>query len=122
VIVYRDKAKDKLDLPDEIKNDPKIHVATSNVVESNDHPVNVTTLLNDSGEFSTYQKTLPYPWLAFENRKEIRVTQGWRDTRPMTRISGSWELLQTKGIHWGLDGSIDFDGQKMVGGSISYRF
>jgi hypothetical protein len=122
VIVYRDIAKDKLDLPAEIKADPKIHVATSTQVEPNDRPINVTTLLNDKGEFSTYQKTLPHPWFKFEDRKEIRVTQGWRDTQTMTRISGSWEIANTKGFHWGLNGTLDLDGQRMYGGSVSFKF
>ena len=122
VIVYRDVAKEKLDLPAEIKSDPKIHVATSVVIEPSDRQTNITTLLNESGEFTTYQKSLPYPWVKFEDRKEVTITQGWRDTQPMTRLSGSWELLQTKAFHWGVNGSIDLDGQKMVGASVSYRF
>jgi hypothetical protein len=122
VIVYRDIAKDKLDLPAEIKNDPKIHVATSNIVEPNDRPVNVTTLLNESGEFSTYQKALPHPWFKFEDRKEIIVTQGWRDTQVMTRLTFDWKVLQTKGFYWGATGSVDMDGSKMLGGSVSFRF
>jgi hypothetical protein len=122
VIVYRDIAKDKLDLPAEIKADPKIYVATSTLVEPNDRPINVTTLLNDKGEFSTYQKTLPHPWFKFEDKKELRLTQGWRDTQTMTRLTFDWQLLQTNGFHWGAMGSIDLDGQKMLGGSVSFRF
>ena len=122
VIVYRDVAKEKLDLPAEIKNDPKVHVATSVVIEPSDRRTNITTLLNESGEFTTYQKSLPYPWFKFEDTKRITIIQGWRDTQSMTRLSGSWELLQTKAFHWGVNGSIDLDGQKMVGASVSYRF
>ena len=122
VIVYRDIAKDKLDLPAEIKADPKIHVATSTLVDTNDHSINITTLLNENGEFSTYQKTLPYPWFKFEDVRELTLTQGWRDTQVMTRLSGTWKVAQTKGFYWGATGSIDMDGQKMLGGLVSFKF
>lgn len=121
--VYKPEAKKKLKLDKKIQDDPNASVIAATVVKADDRPVTVVTIIDkETGKSSTIERREPYPWFALENRREIRLSHGWRDTKTMTRISGSWDFAQTKVAHWGINGSIDIDGQRYLGASVSGRF
>lgn len=124
VSVYAPAAKKKLDLPPEVQADPKQHVIEATVVASDDHPQTITTVIDDqTGEVQTFVRREPLPWLAAEQRGELRLDVGIKNALARVgRITLREDLLQVKALHAGLNASIDTDGQYFAGGGVGYRW
>lgn len=124
VAVFVPAAKGKLDLPPEVQADPKQHVINATVVASDDHPQTITTVIDDqTGEVQTFVRREPLPWLAAEQRGELRFDVGIKQgLARVGRLSVREDLLQVKALHAGLNASIDTDLQFFVGGGVGYRW
>jgi len=123
VIVYVQAAKQKLNLPPDVKANPNQFVIGSTKVGSSLRPLTMTTVFDDhSGQSTILVKRDPYPWLAAEQTGELRLSYGFRGMQKMARMTASEDLLQIKGINLGVVGSVDMDGQTFVGAGIAYRW
>ena len=72
VIVYKDRAKDKLGLPTAVVADTGQRVLGATQVKPNERPTTVSAVLNIvNGETTFYQRLDPLPWLAFNRRYEV---------------------------------------------------
>lgn len=124
VKVYAPKAKDKLDLPPAITNDPDVHVLDTTRVSSDDHPSTITTVIDaKTGEVQTLVRREPLPWLAAEQRGELRFDVGIKNgLNTIGRLTVREDLLQVKALHAGLHASLDSDGRWFAGGGVGYRW
>lgn len=124
VNVYAPKAKDKLDLPPAITNDPDVHVLDTTRVSSNEHPVTIISLIDEkTGEVQTLVRSEPLPWLAAEQRGELRFDVGIKNgLDTIGRLTVREDLLQVKALHAGLHASLDSDGRWFAGGGVGYRW
>lgn len=124
VKVYAPAAKDKLNLPDQVRANAFAHVLSSSAVKADDHPHTITTVLDEqTGEVIAFDRRDPLPWLAGENSGEIRVDYGIKNgmTR-VGRLSLRESLVQVKALHLGGQASIDTDGQYFVGVGVGWKF
>lgn len=126
VQVLPPKAKDKLDLPPSVKNDPKKHVAGAVVTPADERKHTVTTVLDtDTGEFTTYDRREPLPWLAVSGKSEVGVFYGLKDGEQAVLVEGRHEFLQVKAAHLGVIGNVDIapnDVDTFVGVGAWMRF
>lgn len=129
VTVYDDSTKFKLKLPEPVAKNPDQHVLAATQVKGNDRPQTVTTVIDEkTGEVNTYTKTDPYPWLAIENKAEVRMSYGYRYSaltnrvQPVGRLAFSYDALRVKALVLGPTAQIDTDGQGFVGLGVAYRW
>lgn len=106
--VYKPEAKGALKLPEPVAKDPAQHVAASTTTPDDERRHTVTTLVNtDTGDFTTYTRAEPHPWLAVKSKTELGIYGGYLNGEPAVRLAGRHELLQVKALHLGLVGSAD---------------
>ena len=125
VIVYKDKAKDKLGLPQTVVAAPEQRILGATQVKPNERPTTVSAVLNaTTGETSFYQRLDPLPWFALETRRELGIAYGLKDDAggAVARIFGKIDLVQIKMIRAGLLGNVDSDGDWYAGAGISLRW
>jgi len=124
VQVYKPKAKEKLDLPPEIKDNSHKHVASAVSIKADDHPHTVTAVYDDTtGIVAMFDRKEPLPWLAAENKFRIRIGPGFKTgSGQVWRLGGDWNAIQTKALHLGADGTIDTDGKGYAGLHLELQF
>ena len=125
VIVYKDKAKDKLGLPTAVVAATEQRVLGATQVNPNERPTTVSAVLNTvSGETTFYQRLDPLPWFALETRRELGIAYGFKDDAggAVARIFGKVDLVQIKMIRAGLLGNVDSDGDWYAGAGVSLRW
>lgn len=110
VVVYREKVKAKLGLPESIKKDATKHVVNSTQVEASDRPTTVTAVYDDqTGVVDLFKRQDRLPWLAFYRRYEIGLS--WlpltdKGGSAVMSIDGRIELLQAKALRFGVTGTM----------------
>lgn len=115
VPVYAGKAKDKLKLPDDVKDDPNKYVLTSTKLPNDTHQQTVTTVIDsETGEVQTFTRREPLPWLAVEQTGEIGIGYGFKNGQKAGHLFAREELLQIKAAHLGAGVHLFTDGTNMV--------
>lgn len=124
VKVYAPAAKKRLNLPAAVQQDPHTHVLTATRVPADDHPQTVTTLIDDqTGAETTLVRREPLPWLAAEQRGELRLDYGTKGgVRRVGRLTFQEDLLQMKAVHAGVNATLDTDGEYFIGGGVAYKW
>ena len=110
VVVYKDKAKDKIGLPTAVVAAPEQRVLGATQVNPNERPTTVSAVLNTgSGETTFYQRLDPLPWLDFNRRATLGVAYGFKNDHDgaAIRVYGKIELLKIKALKAGLMGDVD---------------
>lgn len=106
--VYKPQVKEKLNLPDVVKDDPRKHVVASTRTPADERAHTVTTLLDEStGKFVTYDRAEPPPWVAVNTRSEVGVYYGLKRGEQVIRLEGRQTVLQVKAVHVGAVASAD---------------
>lgn len=123
VIVFRDKIKDELGLPEEIKKDPSKHVAAATRIDASDNPTTVSAVYDDVvGRIDLFKRQDPQPWLAFDRRAELGVSYLFKDKAPgeaagaVVALDGRIALLRIKALRGGFVGQLDSSGGWQLGG------
>ena len=123
VIVYKQIAKKKLDLPAAVQADTKEHVAAATTIKADEHPHTVTTVVNeDTGKVKIYDKQEALPWLGVDTHTQVGIFYGYRGLKQIERLSLEQNLVQVKAIHVQLAATVDSDGQHFVGAGLVYRW
>ena len=124
VLIYRDKLKDKLGIPDPVKSDPKTHITASANIPVSVYPRTATSVYNEeTGSTSIFLRTDRLPWLATASRGSVVLHWGAQeDGTTTTRLSASYSALQVKRINLGLSGDISTSGRAFVGVGGEVRF
>lgn len=116
VKVYKPAVKKKLKLPDHVQADPKQHVVASTKTANDERQHTVTTTLDTStGEFTSYDRVEPQPWLAVSTKSQVGLFYGLRGREEIIRLQAQQELLQIKAVRVGATASLDSDGTTFVG-------
>jgi hypothetical protein len=124
VSVYAPAAKSKLSLPQLIAADPAKHVLDASTIKADDHPQTIVTVIDEqTGDVQTFVRSEPLPWLAAEQRGELRFDVGVKNgLATVGRLTLREDLLQVKALHAGLNASADTDGSFFVGAGVGYRW
>ena len=119
VIVYKDRAKDKLGLPTAVVSDTEQRVLGATQVKPNERPTTVSAVLNTtSGETTFYQRLGPLPWIAFNRRYEVGISYlplNNDGIDQLIELDGRIQFIQIKALRAGLTGAVDTDGGYKVG-------
>ena len=119
VIVYKDRAKDKLGLPTAVVAATEQRVLGATQVNPNERPTTVSAVLNTgSGETTFYRRLDPLPWLAFNRKYELGVSYlpfNKDGIDQLIELDGRIQLIQIKALRAGLTGAIDTDGGYKLG-------
>jgi hypothetical protein len=108
VRVYAHPIKLKLKLPEAVIQNEVESVVSSTQVKGDDHPQTTTTTLNlDTGEFQTYTRRDPYPWLAWDDHGKVGMYGGYKNGQPTVRIEAEQGIFQVKAVHVGVKASVD---------------
>lgn len=124
VEVFRPEAKQKIALPEPVRQKSTAHVVASTDVRG-ERDTRISTVLDtETGVFDTYDEQLALPWLRPESRFEAGLYYGAKtgSSTPVGRLQGSYEVLQIKGAHLGAIGSVDTDGEAFAGAGITFRW
>lgn len=126
VQAYPDAVKKKLNVPKPVADDVKKKVVAASKIAASDRPHTVTTLLETgTGQFETYVRSDPLPWVAFTARGGAGVYYGMKNGEQAIRLQVRHDLVQVKAVHAGVIGSIDQAGGKtdtFVGVGAEYRW
>lgn len=124
VVVYAQAAKKKLDLPAGVQADQHAHVIAASRLPADDHAQTVTTVIDDqTGLSQTLVREEPLPWLAAEQRGYARLGYGIKTgSGRVTRLAVGENLIQVKALHFGVDGTLDSDGQGYAGVHVEWQW
>ncbi len=124
VQAYTKEAKKKLNLSESEQKDDTIIILAADKIPADDHPSTVVSSLDsDTGEVHTEIRRDPIPWLAAEQTGYIRIGYGIKTFRgKVGRFEVSENLLQIKAFHFGVDSTLDTDGQGYAGVHLEYRW
>lgn len=116
IVIYRDKVKAALGLPDEVKANPDRQVVAATKIPRDDRAHTVSAVADlTSGRVDLFVRDDPLPWFAIEHRGAAGFARGFRSGAPIYRLTAREDLLQLKAAHVGLVGSVDSDGQWFAG-------
>ena len=119
VIVYKEKAKDKLGLPESVKADAQQKVLAATQVDASERPTTVSAVLDTgSGITSMYKRQDPYKWLAFNRRYEIGFDYVLKDGSFVFEPDVRAELMQIKALRLGVIGRLNSDGDFIPGARV----
>ena len=124
VVVIDDGAKDKLDLPDPVKKDPKKHVTAAVVIKPSERTQSVVSIFDEAtGQTETLTQRMGYPLLATEQRGQLWLGYGIKNGGARVgRILLREDLLQVMALHAGVAATVDMDGGYFVGAGVAYRW
>lgn len=102
VIAAKPSAKDKLGLPDQVKQDPKKHVTSAVIIPPDERPQSAAAIF-DEGDGRTYILTqrMDYPLLATEQRGRFGLGGGFKSGQRIGHLYLGETLVQIKGWHVG---------------------
>lgn len=108
VKVFSPEAKKKLKLPAPVQTDATQHVVASTKTPNDERQHTVTTVLNSgTGEFTTYDRAEPLPWITVNTKSQVGVFYGIKDGDPTLHLQAQQEFLQVKAVHVGATASAD---------------
>lgn len=124
VRAYAPKVKKELGLPPSAAGNPSIYALGATRVEPDFHPVTISTTINEqTGEVTMYEKREPLPWVAPTLRGEAGIAYGVRSDGTMGgRLFVNQGLLDIKSVRMGATATLDQDGTAFAGLSLSYRW
>lgn len=123
VVVVDDGAKDKLDLPDPVKQDPKKHVTSAVIIQSDERPQSVVSIFDEAtGQTDTLTQRMAYPLLATEQRGRFGVGGGFKSGKQVGHVYLGETLLQIKGWHAGGAVHLFTDGSHLEELVVEYRW
>jgi hypothetical protein len=121
IVIYKDKAKKALGLPETVKADPDKHVVASTQVRSSDRPTTVSAVYDSKlGNVDMYLRNDPYPWFGSDKKWLIGGFYGYSDDSDdsggaVGELLGMYDLFQVKAVHIGPMGHIDTNGRRFLG-------
>jgi hypothetical protein len=123
VIALAPVAKNKLNLPPEIQNDPNKYVLGTAKLPADTHPSTIVPVFDVStGKTEINVRRDPLPWLAAESAGYVSVGYGIKSgVGKVFRLGAGYDVLQVKALHMGVDSTMDGDGKGYVGAHIEYR-
>lgn len=109
--------KKKLELPPDDK-----YVLAASKVDCDNHPHTLVTEFDDTtGKVTTIDKREPLPWFSLRRTGYLRFGTGIRTgAGTIQRVALAEELVQIKAWSFGMDSSIDSDGEGYVGVHVQY--
>lgn len=125
VKTYSSGSKGLIKLPPEVIGDDNKFLTSSSVVPSTEKRQVVSTVLDvTTGETEAYVASQASPWFALENRGQVTLDYGYKrnNSSPVSRLNVRQDLVEIKGIHLGVTGSVFSDGDYFVGVGGSYRW
>jgi len=125
VKVFVPAAKKKLDLPKDVQADRALHVTGATTVACDERDKTVSSVLSEqTGETEMFVKLDPLPWFARERTTDLSLDYGFkRDvTAPVARLGARVDLVQIKGAHLGVNGSLDSGGGYFYGVGVRVNF
>lgn len=97
--VYKPAVKKKLKLPPAVQADPEQHVVASTKTANDERQHTVTTTLDTrTGEFTTYDRVEPLPWLAVSTRSHFGAYIGAMNGEQALAVTARQEVLRIKGL------------------------
>lgn len=116
VQAYAPAAKKKLKLPATVQLDSAKHVVASSLTVNDERRHTVTTVLDTgTGEFSSYDRAEPLPWVSVNTKSQVGVFYGIKGGAPVLRLQAQQEFLQIKAVRLGAVGTLDGDAAYFVG-------
>lgn len=103
VQVHKPAAKKKLKLPAEIQQAPTKHVVASTLTANDERQHTVTTVLDTgTGQFTTFDRVEPRPWIAPRASTEVGVFYGLSGGERAVLVNARREFLQIKALRVGV--------------------
>lgn len=122
VVVYRDKVKEKLNLPETVVKDPDKKVTASTKVPASDFPNTVTSVYDlGTGATDLYVRRDPLPWLAFDKRWRLGAFYGLSDEENGLFLGvAQYQFAQIKRVHITAHGQADTSGRYFIGAGVTW--
>ena len=99
VKVFRPEVKKKLKLPEAVQKASELRVVASVTTPNDDRKHTVTSLLDvRTGEFTTYDRPEPPPWLAVSTRRHYGAYIGGMNGEQALALTARQEVLHVRGL------------------------
>ncbi len=124
VVLEKEAAAKKLDLPPEIRDDPAKQIAATAVIAPYEGRTNVLALIDTgTGISSIAARQVPLPFFDFENRREIGLRYGVSLKHGMeSDLYGRWDFFRIAGAHLGVYGEITTTGDAKAMVQAAYKW
>lgn len=124
VPVYTKPAKQKLNLPQDVQDDPSKYVLASSKLPNDTHTHTVTTVIDENtGQVKTYDRRDPYPLISAEQSGSMWVGYGIKNGGvKMLQAVIQEDLFQIKVVHFGAMASLSSDGIVFAGIGASMKW
>lgn len=118
IVVYRDRIKEKVKLPDQVAADPNKRVLDAVRVDPDIRPHTITPVIDTrTGNVETYDTRLALPWLAISTRGEAGIAYGQNQDGRALRFHARQSFLNIKSLQ--ASGVASYD-MPLAGGSGSW--
>jgi len=124
VVLEKEAAAKKLDLPPEIRDDPDRQIAATAIIAPYEGRTNVLAVLDvASGGMSIMAKQVALPLIDFENRKEIGLRYGSSMKHSLEGdLYGHWDFFRIARAHLGVYGEINTNGDAKAMVQAAYKW
>lgn len=122
VVVYKDRVKKDLGLPETVKKDPDKKVTASTKVPASDFPNTVTSVFDlGTGMTDLYVRRDKLAWLAFNSKWRFSAFYGLNDKESGVIMgSAQYEAAQIKSLHVSAIGQVDTSSRYFVGVGLTW--
>lgn len=123
VVVAKPAAKQQLDLPPEIRDNPQKHVSSAVIIQPGERYQSVVGIFDEStGKTDTLTQRMAYPLLATEHRGRAGFGYGYKSGAQVGHLYLGETLLQIKGWHIGGEVHLFTDGTPLIEGVLEWRW
>jgi len=124
VVIEKEAAAKKLDLPPEIKDDPNKQITATAVIPPYEGKTNVLAVLDTStGGIGVMARQLALPFFDFENKREIGIRYGISMKHDQEAdLYGRWDFFRVANAHLGLYGEVNTTGDAKAMLQAAYKW
>ncbi|MCK7495203.1 MAG: hypothetical protein MZW92_31980 [Comamonadaceae bacterium] len=108
-----------------MQNDAARQVVAATRVPGDDRPHTVSAVADlGTGQVSMFVRPDPLLWLAMETRRELGLAYGLKTDadEPVWRLRGRVDMARIKAARFGVDASVDSDGDAFAGVGVAVRW
>jgi hypothetical protein len=124
VVIEKEAATKKLDLPADIKDDPAKQITASGVLPPYEGKTNVLAVIDTgTGVSSIVAKQVPLAFMDFINKKEIGIRYGASFENNLEGdLYGRWDFFRIANAHIGVYGEVNTTGDAKAMVQAAYKW
>ena len=122
VVVFQDRVKKDLNLPETVVKDPEKHVVAASAVPPSDYQRTMSAVYDErTGDIAMFLRQDKAPWLALDQRWRFGAFYGLSDSESGLFLGvAQYQFAQIKRVHITAHGQVDASGRYFLGAGFTW--